>query len=206
MADTATKIRIFSLAKELGMDSKVLIEHCRSAGLTVKGSALASISPEEKELVLRHMNGAGGGNSVSPAQAADVPSREDVKREIGSRMRDIRTMVPRERANVPASQEEDTAPVEQLQDDVPGEPAADDQSADDAAVLPVGDETVVASEAPAVARSHCAVKIMYRSMVEADLLFEKCDLAGLRRILTWLPLVRVRRKKKRIVRDLHYQG
>jgi translation initiation factor IF-2 len=148
MADTATKIRIFSLAKELGMDSKVLIEHCRSAGLTVKGSALASISPEEKELVLRHMNGAGGGNSVSPAQAADVPSREDVKREIGSRMRDIRTMVPRERANVPASQEEDTAPVEQLQDDVPGEPAADDQSADDAAVLPVGDETVVASEAP----------------------------------------------------------
>ena len=50
-----SKIRIFSLAKEMGMDSKVLIDHCRAAGLTVKGSALASISPEEKQLVLDHI-------------------------------------------------------------------------------------------------------------------------------------------------------
>jgi len=97
MADTATKIRIFSLAKELGMDSKVLIEHCRAAGLTVKGSALASISPEEKDLVMRHMEGAKGDASESPAEAAELPSRQDVARKIGSRMRDIRTMTPRER-------------------------------------------------------------------------------------------------------------
>jgi translation initiation factor IF-2 len=97
MADTATKIRIFSLAKDLGMDSKVLIEHCRAAGLTVKGSALASISPEEKDLVMRHMEGAKGEESESSGEVTELPTREDVARKIGSPMRDIRTMVPRER-------------------------------------------------------------------------------------------------------------
>ena len=114
MADTATKIRIFSLAKELGMDSKVLIEHCRAAGLTVKGSALASISPEEKELVLRQMGNARGGEgeNVSAAAVAETPSREDVVRDIGARMRSIRTMVPRDRATATATagQVEESAP------------------------------------------------------------------------------------------------
>ena len=109
MADTATKIRIFSLAKELGMDSKVLIEHCRSAGLKVKGSALASISPEEKELVLRQLGTATGGASASDntAAAAEIPSREDVARDVGAKMRSIRTMVPRDRAGATASQTEE---------------------------------------------------------------------------------------------------
>ena len=110
MADTATKIRIFSLAKELGMDSKVLIEHCRSAGLKVKGSALASISPEEKELVLRQLGTATGGASASDSTAAvaEVPSREDVVRDVGAKMRSIRTMVPRDRAGVSVPQAEES--------------------------------------------------------------------------------------------------
>ncbi len=138
MADTATKIRIFSLAKELGMDSKVLIEHCRAAGLTVKGSALASISPEEKDLVMRHMEGAKGDASESPAEAAELPSRQDVARKIGSRMRDIRTMTPRERTG---------ATVEKVE----AEPAIseDVEVAPDDAAAPVQDdaETPVVSEA-----------------------------------------------------------
>ena len=52
------KIRLFALAKELGIDSKVLIEHCNSAGIKVKNSPLASISPEERDLVLGHLKGA----------------------------------------------------------------------------------------------------------------------------------------------------
>jgi len=138
MADTATKIRIFSLAKELGMDSKVLIEHCRAAGLTVKGSALASISPEEKDLVMRHMEGANGDASESPAEAAELPSRQDVARKIVSRMRDIRTMTPRERTG---------ATVEKVE----AEPAIseDVEVAPDDAAAPVQDdaETPVVSEA-----------------------------------------------------------
>lgn len=108
MADTATKIRIFSLAKELGMDSKVLIEHCRAAGLKVKGSALASISPEEKELVLQHMGSADSSESESSSDVATVPSREEVQREISTRMRDIRTMVPRGRSGLPVEKTADT--------------------------------------------------------------------------------------------------
>lgn len=143
MADTATKIRIFSLAKELGMDSKVLIEHCRSAGLTVKGSALASISPEEKDLVMRHMEGAKGGESESTAEVAEVPSREVVAREMGSRMRDIRTMVPRDRA---ADSVEIDEPAEEVSaEETPGEVAADVPKEEGATAVAsdVADEPVV---------------------------------------------------------------
>ncbi|NQV24631.1 MAG: translation initiation factor IF-2 [Rhodopirellula sp.] len=146
MADTATKIRIFSLAKELGMDSKVLIEHCRSAGLVVKGSALASISPEEKDLVLRHMKGAGGSEAESPASAAEVPSRDDVVREIGSRMRDIRTMVPRERATAAPETKDvavpgvgQTAPVDTATG-IPDEAVPSEAVPSVDAAVPTGDE------------------------------------------------------------------
>lgn len=53
------KIRIFALAKELGLDSKVLIDLCNEAGLNIKASALASITPEEKDMVLQLLDGKG---------------------------------------------------------------------------------------------------------------------------------------------------
>ncbi len=40
-------VRIYTLAKELNLDSKVLVEICDKAGITGKGSALASLSDEE---------------------------------------------------------------------------------------------------------------------------------------------------------------
>ena len=40
-------VRIYSLAKELKLDSKVLVELCTKAGVTGKGSALASLTDEE---------------------------------------------------------------------------------------------------------------------------------------------------------------
>ncbi len=43
--------RIYSLAKELKLDSKVLVDICTSAGVTGKGSALASLNDEEVERV-----------------------------------------------------------------------------------------------------------------------------------------------------------
>lgn len=138
MGDTATKIRIFSLAKELGMDSKVLIEHCRAAGLTVKGSALASISPEEKDLVLRHMEGAG--SSSEPAEeVTEAPTREDVQRELGGKMRELRTMVPRDRA------------ADRKEEEVEAEQPEETQEVSDEAVAASEDqaETTVAAEAPA---------------------------------------------------------
>jgi translation initiation factor IF-2 len=95
MADA--KIRIFSLAKELEMDSKVLIEHCRAAGVTVKGSALASISPEEKTLVLSHIKG----TVVPAAEPEDVLAPSRVLQPAGggnNELRDLRGMQPRQRS------------------------------------------------------------------------------------------------------------
>ena len=61
------KIRIFALAKELGIDSKDLIEHCNAAGIKLKNSPLASISPEERDRVLQQMKKGGAGPAPPPA-------------------------------------------------------------------------------------------------------------------------------------------
>jgi hypothetical protein len=52
-------VRIFSLANELGMDSKVLIQLCRTAGINVRGSALARLTFEERDAVLRLISNSG---------------------------------------------------------------------------------------------------------------------------------------------------
>ena len=88
------KIRIFALAKELGIDSKVLIEHCNSAGIKLKNSPLASISPEERDLVLGHMN-----HAAPPAAAAEetqmTPFARDPSRDVGGKIRSIKPVVSR---------------------------------------------------------------------------------------------------------------
>ena len=87
------KIRLFALAKELGIDSKDLIEHCNSAGLKVKNSPLASISPEERDLVLGHLKNAGSSVATAPPEEAQMtPFARDTAREVG-RIRSIRPVV-----------------------------------------------------------------------------------------------------------------
>jgi translation initiation factor IF-2 len=68
------KIRIFALAKEMGLDSKDLIEYCNQAGIHLKNSALASISPEERDVVLRHIEQ--NASSRGTAQDTLAPVRE----------------------------------------------------------------------------------------------------------------------------------
>jgi hypothetical protein len=48
-------LRIFAIAKELGIDSKQFILFCKMAGVKVKNSALASITRHERELVLAYI-------------------------------------------------------------------------------------------------------------------------------------------------------
>ncbi len=71
------KIRIFTLAKELQLDSKVLIGYCQKVGIHLKDSPLASISEEEKVRVLDFMRTQGGeGSEVSRPATAPPPTRE----------------------------------------------------------------------------------------------------------------------------------
>ena len=80
------KVRIFALAKDLGMDSKVLIEHANEAGVPVKNSALASISPEERDVILGYIEQ----QKAKPAASREptTPLR-DTLRDVGGKVRTI---------------------------------------------------------------------------------------------------------------------
>jgi hypothetical protein len=48
-------LRIFAIAKELGIDSKQLLEYCEMVGVKVKNSTLTAITAHERELVLAYI-------------------------------------------------------------------------------------------------------------------------------------------------------
>ncbi|MFO1040904.1 MAG: translation initiation factor IF-2 [Planctomycetaceae bacterium] len=87
------KIRIFALAKELDLDSKLLIDYCSRAGITIKNSALASISPEERDRVMDiiRSSGAPSAAAVAAAPAPTTPVRE-LSPEVVGKARPIRNM------------------------------------------------------------------------------------------------------------------
>ena len=60
--------RIYSLAKELKLDSKVLVDICTSAGVTGKGSALASLTDEEVTRVKAYLSGQSAGRATATAK------------------------------------------------------------------------------------------------------------------------------------------
>ena len=62
-------MRIYSLAKQLNIDNQSLIAVCKKAGVTVKGSALASLSEDEVAQVKAFLSGGKGARSASRATA-----------------------------------------------------------------------------------------------------------------------------------------
>src|SRR5712691_132785 len=104
------KVRIFALAKELGMDSKVLIQHCNDAGIPVKASALASISPAERDVVLDFIKSK---TSKAKPEASAIPRELPV--DVAGKVRPIKTiparpMVPTGRPSAPAKPEREVEP------------------------------------------------------------------------------------------------
>ncbi|MEC8338467.1 MAG: translation initiation factor IF-2 N-terminal domain-containing protein [Planctomycetota bacterium] len=63
--------RIYALAKELKIDSGELSEICSKAGITGKGSALASLSDEEVTKLKEYIAGGGKAPAAASAVAAD---------------------------------------------------------------------------------------------------------------------------------------
>lgn len=66
-------VRIYSLAKELKVDSKDLVEVVAKAGITGKGSALASLSDEEVTQIKAYLAGGGGKSASKPAAVKSSP-------------------------------------------------------------------------------------------------------------------------------------
>jgi translation initiation factor IF-2 len=82
------KIRIFALARDLGLDSKVLIDLCEEAGVKLR-NALATISEEERDQVVAYVRKKGT-VLTPPAPTPDVaPVREQTAH--GGRVRVIGT-------------------------------------------------------------------------------------------------------------------
>lgn len=112
------KIRVFALAKELGLDSKELIEHCNNAGIQVKNSALASISPEERDTVVNYLNKKPAAEPTQPSDAI-APVRDEI-RDLGGRVRQIRTQTEQPPTEAPKADTEekqiDTEAIEETED------------------------------------------------------------------------------------------
>ena len=82
------KIRIFALARDLGLDSKVLIELCEEAGVKLR-NALATISEEERDQVVAYVRKKGTPVTQIAPPVEVTPVRESVAH--GGRVRVIGT-------------------------------------------------------------------------------------------------------------------
>lgn len=131
------KIRLFALARELGLDSKVLIELCDEAGVKLR-NALATITPEEKDQIVAFIKNRDSSRDAAP-QPAEVlaPVREEPAS--AGKVREIRTMAPRPQhgdqpdpgASEAAAPEAE--PTEEVPEEVPSAEAAEEQTEDSAA-------------------------------------------------------------------------
>jgi translation initiation factor IF-2 len=75
--------RIYTLAKELKLDNKVLVDVCNKIGITGKGSALASLSDEEVAAIKVHL-GSGGKKAGGTATLEGPATRAIAGRGLAS--------------------------------------------------------------------------------------------------------------------------
>jgi translation initiation factor IF-2 len=66
-------IRIYTFAKDLGLDNKALLDICEKLGVHGKGSALASLSDEEIAKIKKHLEGSAEKASAPVVTAAAPP-------------------------------------------------------------------------------------------------------------------------------------
>jgi len=78
-------VRIYALAKELKIDSKELVEICPKAGISGKGSALASLDDEEVEKVKAYVSGGAANGSGSSAKKATVATSTTRKKPVSTK-------------------------------------------------------------------------------------------------------------------------
>ena len=143
-------VRIYSLAKDLGLDSKELVDLCARIGIQGKGSALASLEDEEILRIKRHLEEKSAPPAAPPTQAAkparepvtDTPIR-DLNTRVGGAKRDLASGRPKAIISPKVVQDQVAVPVERT------EPAQAEEQAPVPAVDSGSLESSV-SEAPSV--------------------------------------------------------
>lgn len=93
------RVRVFALAKELGIDSKELIDYCSDLGIQVKTSALAGITPEQRDKVVAYYEKkkASGGESAQ-TEKEHVPVRDESAVEKVGKVRKLKAQSARVRS------------------------------------------------------------------------------------------------------------
>ena len=69
-------IRIYALAKDLKIDSKELVDVCAKAGVTGKGSALASLTDDELATVKAYLQSGKKSEAPTAPTAPAAPASE----------------------------------------------------------------------------------------------------------------------------------
>ena len=114
-------VRIYTLSKELKIDSKELVELCTRAGIQDKGSALASMSDEEVAKLKEYIAGksrpperpaAASGPVASPAAKAAGPSPASAEPRVPSTLRREDYIAPAGVASRPKPPEPPSKPAE----------------------------------------------------------------------------------------------
>ncbi len=144
------KIRIFALARELGLDSKVLLGLADEAGVKLR-NALATITPEQRDQIVAHIQGQGEKPAAPTAKAEDLaPTRDsnagknrDIKHMPGKvsqtpdpAEKEVVSDAPAAEAEEPTTEDSDDAAVS----DTPGDDTADRDSEKSEAVSPEASE------------------------------------------------------------------
>ncbi|MBN2578697.1 MAG: translation initiation factor IF-2 [Pirellulales bacterium] len=137
-------IRIYALAKELKLDNKILVDLCTRAGITGKGSALASLSDEEADKLKAFLSASQGPKTGRKAGAAGrggeagysgALRREDYIAPAGSFGGKIRVLPPK--------QDKPAALRRRVEESLPAEPPAAPPTE------PPAESVVTSAEAPA---------------------------------------------------------
>ncbi len=161
-------VRIYSLAKDIGLDSKELVDLCARLGIQNKGSALASLEDDEVAKIKKHLadKSAAASAPAAPAKPAretpvEAPVRETNVR-VGGAKRDLsagrRSAAPTDDVAAPAdaqvappAEEVEVSPVAEAVAETPVQDAPTKKSA--AASAP----PAAPVEAPAASESTAAV-------------------------------------------------
>ena len=121
------KIRIFALARDLGLDSKVLIDLCEQAGVKLR-NALATISEEERDTVVAYIQSKGGASpGASPAAPAAVIAPVRDVPLVAGKVRAIVGIPSRSNNRIQEEYEENTSEAES---DVSAEASSDEEVSD----------------------------------------------------------------------------
>ena len=144
MRRASVPVRIYALAKELKEDSKALVDICAKAGVTGKGSALASLTDEEVDKVKAYLSGGGGGGGSTTANSGSRPLRPPT-RPTASTNTTIKTIITRPKADEGRKKEQTPAPLRAAMQEAAMQEAAMQEAAMQEAV---GDAPPV-SEPPA---------------------------------------------------------